>query len=97
MASYPTSTQGPASPDPNGNSAAPAAGEKPSAAEARYVFGKLDKNFSGKIEEDEWQGSKSIRGGFERQGITLPLPADQATFFNLYPAQRIVPTQNLSG
>jgi hypothetical protein len=91
-ASYAASV--PASPDADGNTPAP--GEKPSAAEARYVFPKLDKNGSGKIEADEWQASKSIRGGFERQGITLPLPADQATFFNLYPAQRLVPTQNLS-
>lgn len=83
----PTPTQTPATPDADGNTP-----EKPSAAEARYVFGQLDKNFSGKIEEDEWKASKSVRGGFERLGITLPLPADQATFFNLYPPQRIVPT-----
>jgi hypothetical protein len=86
-------SQVPSGPDADGNTAA----EKPSAAEARFVFPKLDKNRNGTIDADEWQGSKSIREGFDRQGIKLPLPADQATFLNLYPAQRIVPTLPLPG
>ncbi len=85
-ATVPTST---AAPDADGNQAAP--GEKPSAAEARWVFNQLDKNNNGNLEDNEWQSSKTIRATFEKQGISLTLPVDQATFLERYPPQRIVP------
>jgi hypothetical protein len=81
--------------DANGNQGA-VPGEKPSAAEARWVFPRLDKNNNGTIDEDEWKGSKSIREGFKNAGIKLNLPADQATFLAAYPPQRLIPTQRLT-
>ena len=94
QASTPT-TPTPSGPDADGNPAP--AGEKPSAAEARWVFGQLDKNKNGQIEDSEWQGSKTIRAGFEKSGIQIKLPTDQATFLNLYPPQRLVPQVPLPG
>ncbi len=100
-AAYQTSASAAPSPtagsDANGNPGAAPAAEKPSAAEARYVFGQLDKNHNGKIEEEEWQGSKSIRGGFNKYGITISTPFDQTTFLQLYPVQRLVPQLPLPG
>jgi hypothetical protein len=72
--------------DANGNQGA-LPGEKLSAAEARWVFPRLDKNNNGKIDEDEWKGSKTIRDGFKNAGIKLTLPADQAAFLAAYPPQ----------
>ncbi len=82
--------------DAEGNPIA-AADEKPSAAEARFVFPKLDGNHDGQISNDEWQSSKSIREGFQKQGINVSFPMNLETFLERYPKDRIVPQLRLTG
>ncbi len=83
--------------DAEGNTVATAAGEKPSAAEARFVFPKLDTNHDNVISADEWEGSKSIREGFENKGINVGFPLNLETFLERYPNERIVPQMRLPG
>jgi len=91
----PTATRA-AGRDDEGNRRDGNAGEKASAAEARYVFGVLDKApKDGKLSSHEWSQSKSIRQGFEDNGISLPLPADLDVFLERYPPNRIVPQLRL--
>lgn len=71
--------------------------EKPSAAEARYVFRELDKNRDGKLSSDEWSGSKSVREAFEKAGIKLDLPLDLDAFLDRYPPNRVIPQLRLPG
>lgn len=84
--------------DDEGNANGGASSAKASAAEARFVFGVLDKApKDGKLTSHEWNQSKSIRQGFEEKGISLPLPADLDVFLERYPPNRIVPQLRLPG
>ncbi len=71
------------------------AAEKPSAAEARYVFARLDTNFNDKLDPDEWAASKTIREEFDKRAIKLSPPVNVETFLDRYPHQRLVPQVRL--
>ena len=68
---------------------------KASDAEARYVFNALDRNKDGELTSDEWSRSKSVREGFEKNGIKLQTPAGIQSFLNQYPRHRVVPQLRL--
>lgn len=48
------------------------------------VFVGLDNDRDGKLTEDEWQRSRTARGKFEKAGIAISLPIQQAQFVELY-------------
>lgn len=48
------------------------------------VFVGLDNDRDGKLTEEEWQRSRTARGKFEKAGIAISLPIQQAQFVELY-------------
>lgn len=48
------------------------------------VFVGLDSNSDGKLTEDEWKRSRTARGKFEKAGIAISFPIQQAQFVELY-------------
>lgn len=48
------------------------------------VFVGLDSNSDGKLTEEEWQRSRTARGKFEKAGIAISFPIQQAQFVELY-------------
>ncbi len=70
--------------------------EKPSAAaEAAFVFPRLDKNNDKTLDQEEWGASNAIRKGFQTRSIQLSFPVDFKTFLARYPRERIVPRMRL--
>ena len=48
------------------------------------VFVGLDSNSDGKLTEDEWKRSRTARGKFEKAGIAISFPIQQAQFVEMY-------------
>lgn len=48
------------------------------------VFVGLDSNSDGTLTEEEWQRSRTARGKFEKAGIAISFPIQQAQFVELY-------------
>ena len=48
------------------------------------VFVGLDSNSDGKLTEEEWKRSRTARGKFEKAGIAISFPIQQAQFVELY-------------
>lgn len=49
-------------------------GEDPSERDARNIFGRLDENKDGMIDETEWGKSRMTKGSLEQAGVTVSLP-----------------------
>lgn len=71
---------------PSGAAApAPAASATPVEMTAGMkVFVGLDNDRDGKLTDEEWQRSRTARGKFEKAGIAISLPIQQAQFVELY-------------
>ena len=86
------SSSGSRSPAPSdfGKSSAAAAPTTASAAPpvemtaGMKVFVGLDNDRDGKLTEEEWQRSRTARGKFEKAGIAISFPIQQAQFVELY-------------
>lgn len=53
----------------------PKQANKPSAAEAEYIFKALDKDKNGSLSGEEWQTSKTVRSGFEKPAFRFHFPS----------------------
>ena len=56
--------------------------------EARNIFGQMDQNRNGMIDEDEWSRSTRIRPSFERAGLKVSIPINPDTFVQHYRRSR---------
>ena len=49
-------------------------GDDPAERDARNIFGRLDENKDGSVDETEWSRSRQTRGWLEKSGVTVSLP-----------------------
>lgn len=78
-------------PSSSSSTSGPTSAAKPTSASsssdnspAVRAFVGLDSNRDGKLSDEEWRRSRSARSKFEKAGVKITLPIDQAEFIKLY-------------